>query len=203
MYSRKVDGKTLSFGHEGVLFKNSFIMYDRQTKSLWVHTMGYAVKGSLKGKQLEFLPSVVTTWGAWKASHPKTTVLVGRKARGFMGAFNLTRDMPRYGLSVGQGREVKLYPYSLLKEKRVVNDEFAGKRIVVFFDEKGVSALAYLAGKRTFTVKDGGVIDDRGKTWDPLAGTNGKDTLTRIPATPWLTGRWKGFYPEGEIYRSR
>ena len=129
MYSREVDGKVLDFGHEGVLFRRSFIMYDKQTGSLWVHTLGEAVKGELKGKQLEFLPSTVTSFGRWKKLYPKTTVLTGRKAQGFMGAFNLGRNFARYGLSVGQGRTAKLYPYSLLAEKRVVNDEFGGEKI--------------------------------------------------------------------------
>jgi hypothetical protein len=29
VYSRRLEGRTLTFGHEGVLYKNSFVMYDR------------------------------------------------------------------------------------------------------------------------------------------------------------------------------
>jgi len=201
VYSRKLGGKTLSFGHEGVLFRNSFIMYDRETDSLWIHTMGVAVKGKLKGKQLEFLPSTVTTFGQWKKLHPKTKVLTGRKARGSMGAFNLRRDLPRYGLSVGQGRTAKLYPYELLAEKRVINDEFDGEKIVVVFDAESVTGVVYRRGKRTFAFREGKMVDERGKVWDLLAGTTGSEKLERLPATPWLTAPWRGFYPKGEIHR--
>ncbi len=60
MYGRELDGKTYTFGHEGVLYRQSFVMYDKQTDSLWVHTTGEAIKGALKGKVLTFLPSTVT-----------------------------------------------------------------------------------------------------------------------------------------------
>ena len=201
MYSRKLGGKTLTFGHEGVLFRNSFVMYDREQNSLWIQPMGYAVKGKLKGTQLEFLPSTLTTFGKWKELHPKTTVLTGKKAPGFMGAFNLRRDLPRYGLSVGQGRITKLYPFELLAEKRVINDEFDGEKIVVVYDAESVTGVVYRRGKRTFAFKEGKMVDERGKVWEMLAGTTGSEKLERLPATPWLTARWKGFYPEGEIHR--
>jgi hypothetical protein len=197
-----VGKQTLSFGHEGILFKNSFIMYDRQTKSLWVHTMGEAVKGKLKGKQLEFIPSVVTTFKAWKKRHPKTLVLTGRKASRFMGSYNLAKRLDHYGLSIGQGRKTKLYPFRVLREKRVINDEFDGKKVVIVFDEEGVTGRAFDRGKHRFTVKDGKVLDEKGKEWDPVAMTRGKETLKSIPATAWLKHRWKGFYPEGDVYEA-
>ena len=75
VYSRKVDDQVLSFGHEGTLYERSFIMYDKQTDSLWVHTTGEAVVGEYQGKVLEFLPSTVTTWKRWRGDHPSTLVL--------------------------------------------------------------------------------------------------------------------------------
>ena len=82
MYGRQLEGETLSFGHEGILYENSFVMYDRKTESLWVHVTGRAVWGPLKGKQLEFVPSTVTTWQQWKAAHPRTLVLPGFRRGG-------------------------------------------------------------------------------------------------------------------------
>ena len=103
VYSRIVGDETLSFGHEGVLYRQSFIMYDRETDSHWVHTTGECVKGEMKGKTLTFLPSTVTSWASWKALHPETTVLTGRRARGMMGRFDFGTQPERYGLSIGQG----------------------------------------------------------------------------------------------------
>ena len=52
-------------------------MYDKNTNSLWNTIYGEPVVGPLVGKgiQLERLSVVTTTWGAWKARHPDTTVL--------------------------------------------------------------------------------------------------------------------------------
>ncbi len=66
MYGRKLGEKTLSFGHEGVLYRRSFVMYDRETESLWVHVTGEAIKGELKGNRLDFSPSEVVSWRTWK-----------------------------------------------------------------------------------------------------------------------------------------
>ncbi len=43
MYDRRTNGQTLSFGHAGILYRNSFVMYDRTTESLWVHVTGLAL----------------------------------------------------------------------------------------------------------------------------------------------------------------
>ena len=203
MYSRVLDGRTLTFGHEGILYRNSFIMYDKQTGSLWVHTTGQAIKGRLKGSQLEFIPSLVTTWGRWKKDHPDTTVLPGRRARGFMGTFSLAKNIGRYGLSMGQGKTVKLYLFTTLERQRVINDEFNGKNIVVVFDATSMTAAAFERDERTFQWKDGSMKDSTGAAWDLLGGTSGDATLPPIPATPWLVDRWRVFYPRKPVYRGR
>lgn len=75
----------LSFGHAGILCGNSFVMYDRQTRSLWVHVTGRAESGPLQGKRLTFVPSTVTTWQQWRAAYPHARVLPGRRSGSFMG----------------------------------------------------------------------------------------------------------------------
>ena len=52
-------------------------MYDRKTETLWHQFRGEPVVGPLAGSgiQLEVLPNALTTWGAWLAYHPDTTVL--------------------------------------------------------------------------------------------------------------------------------
>jgi hypothetical protein len=206
VYGRQLDGQTLEFGHEGILYRNSFIMYDRGTKSLWVHTTGQCVKGKLKGKQLEFIPSTVTSWGVWSARHPLTVVLEGRKARGMMGAFSLTKKTAdSYGISVGQGDDVKLYPVPALLTERVVLDRFHGRDIAVFFDAEGLHATAWERGEREFKWNGKSFVDKRGRAWNaslgrPVDATDESEQLIPLPATTWLTRRWKGFYPKSEIF---
>ena len=45
MYARKVDNRTLTFGVSGLLVRNSLVMYDRETGSLWSHLSGKALDG--------------------------------------------------------------------------------------------------------------------------------------------------------------
>lgn len=201
MYDRRVGDRVLTFGHEGLLYRNSFVMYERETRSLWIHTTGEAVKGLLQGTRLTFLPSVVTTWKRWRQAYPNTTVLDGRRASGFMGSFPLKHAPDEYGLSVGQGDRPKLYPYRLLSKRKVVNDSLGGKPIVVFFDSDSFSATSFERGERTFEWRDGIFRDETGIEWNPLTGESPTGSLARVPSTVWLTDRRHAFYPDGDVYR--
>lgn len=202
MYSRSLDDGVLTFGHEGLLYKNSFVMYDKETGSLWIHTTGQAVRGKLKGRRLDFLPSVVMPWSSWKERYPQTTILLGPQARGFMGTFGLQQSPHRYGISVGQGAATKLYPVPGLSTGHLINDEWGGKAIVVILDPETMAARAYERGDLRFQWQKGRLTDDRGGTWDQLSGRSddGPRQLTPLPAIPWLIERWKGFYPEGSVH---
>ncbi|MFN3485018.1 MAG: hypothetical protein ACK44W_06000 [Planctomycetota bacterium] len=156
---------------------------------------------TLKGKQLEFLPSLVTTWNIWRTKHPATTVLTGVRAHGLMGAFLLAGNLKRYGLSVGQGRKVKLYPFETLKEKVVIHDTFDGKKIVIVFDAPSATAAAFQREDLEFFWKEGTLKDKSGASWDFLTGTSMDKTLKPLAATPWLIERWHTFYPQAEVYR--
>lgn len=211
MYGRKVGNRTLSFGHEGVLYRRSFVMYDKETGSLWVHVTGEAIKGKLKGKRLDFVPSEVVTWKTWKLEHPDSKVLLGRKDHGFMGRFGLTERLAHYGLSVGSGRDVRLYPYDRLQASPVLNTVFGEEPLLVVFDRESLRTKAFLAKARGETLTfeahpDAAKMKDleTGSTWDRYAGRclEGKledVTLRRLPATPFLAVRWRGFYPNGEV----
>ncbi len=209
MYGRKLGDTVLAFGHEGVLYRRSFVMYDRGTRSLWVHTTGECVKGAMKGKQLSFIPSAIMSWGAWKKQHPETLVLEGRRAQGFMGTYALTKERAHhFGLSVGQGDSAKLYPVTKLLASPVVQDTFGDAKIVIFFDAEGLHATAWLRGEREFRLEGGKILDAKSRAWDPMLGQpagveSSKEMMTPLPATMWLADRWKGFYPEGEVFEAK
>lgn len=208
----------MTFGHEGILYRRSFVMYDHQTKSLWVHTTGEAAKGELKGQKLKFLASTVVTWGKWRALYPDTTVLLGARARGFMGAFTADREPTKFGLSVGEGRVVKLYPYPELSKTPIVNDSFGGKPMVVAYDEENAVALAFareVDGKTlTFALapRDGmGSLQmkdkETGSIWSAMTGDAVEGPLAgkrveQLPATAWLIERWHGFYPKAPVFEA-
>jgi len=143
VYDRTLDGETLTFGHEGVLYRNSFVMYDHGSESLWVHVTGEAIKGPKKGSQLRFLPSVIVPWGFWRKEHPETTVLLGEMVEGFMGAFSLQNRLSSNGLSVGEGRNVTLFRYELLSQVPVLNTQVGEEPVVVTFAEEIVLGAAF------------------------------------------------------------
>ncbi|MGP4050433.1 DUF3179 domain-containing protein [Streptomyces sp. 2A115] len=65
----------LTFGTTGRLVNSNLLMYDRQTGSEWPQLLGTAISGPLKGKRLDTVPLVWTTWKEWRTAHPDTEVL--------------------------------------------------------------------------------------------------------------------------------
>ncbi|MBI4613937.1 MAG: DUF3179 domain-containing protein [Planctomycetes bacterium] len=218
MYDRRLDGEVLEFGHAGMLYNQSFVLYDKKTESLWVHVTGEARTGPLKGKRLAFYPSVVMTWKEWKTAHPATIVMKGEKRGGFMGTFQGTssRAQQEFGLSVQIQGTAKLYRYRDLASRGVVNDVFREVPIAVVFHPDRNVALAFerkVDGRVVALQADGAnemgypILRDRegGSTWDGLTGArlSGPSKATRLEpltATPILIERWSAFFPDGEVY---
>ena len=75
VHARKVGDRSLTFIVSGKLWRNSMIMQDRETGSLWSHITGECLEGELEGTVLEMLPVVQTTWKEWVTAHPETKVL--------------------------------------------------------------------------------------------------------------------------------
>jgi hypothetical protein len=75
VYARQVGDKVLTFGVSGMLFRDGLVMFDRETDTLWTHVDGRAIKGALKGRVLEIVPSVHATWKEWKTLYPESVVL--------------------------------------------------------------------------------------------------------------------------------
>jgi len=75
VHARTVGDATLTFIVSGKLWRNSLIMMDKETGSLWSHITGRCLEGEYEGTQLKMIPVVQTTWQDWKAQHPATRVL--------------------------------------------------------------------------------------------------------------------------------
>ncbi|MEM7250668.1 MAG: DUF3179 domain-containing (seleno)protein [Pseudomonadota bacterium] len=78
----------------GLLIRSNKVMYVVVTFSVLDTFKGTAVTGPLAGKgvQLKQAGVVTTTWGEWKAAHPKTTVLAEALSLGRDFDFRNTRD---------------------------------------------------------------------------------------------------------------
>ena len=73
---RRVAGAVRTFGVSGFLYRANLVLYDDASESLWSQLAVQAIQGPLTGTRLDIRPSSVTTWRAWKASHPDTDVLL-------------------------------------------------------------------------------------------------------------------------------
>jgi len=220
VHSRRIEHegreRTLRFGHAGVLYKKSFVMYDRETGSKWNHSTGLCMKGPLVGTQLELLPTRVTLWERWKSQYPETRVLLGHRSKGMIGQF--MREAPHaYGIAVGFGPKSRLYRYRALREEPVLNDAFEGRTDVIVFDPTASIAFAFDRRvddrKLHFEVtdaEDGQALrmQDRetGSVWDRMRGgclsgpLKGR-SLRQVISVPWLVERWRQIYGEaGSLY---
>ncbi|UCH83605.1 MAG: DUF3179 domain-containing protein, partial [Candidatus Latescibacterota bacterium] len=79
MYSREIDGNVLTLSASGWTYRNTFVLYDYETESIWYHLEGFngltCISGPYADRKLPELTSVKTRWTAWKASHPDTKYL--------------------------------------------------------------------------------------------------------------------------------
>ena len=76
-YESVVDGKHITIGTSGFLYRSNKLMFDEETKSLWNTFEGTPVVGPLVGSgvRLTHRSVVTTTWEEWRRKHPGTTVL--------------------------------------------------------------------------------------------------------------------------------
>jgi hypothetical protein len=174
VYARDVDARTLTFGTLILRWNRNFVMYDKETGSLWSQNLGEAMQGPLRGKRLEPIPSVLTTWKIWSREHPDGTVVVlkptfKRNAKEFYQA------PEQFVLGIAQDGKAKAWGLARLAKDQVVNDTFAGRPVVVLCDPISLTARLYVpeADGRPLTFEaKGGLIRDRetGSTWDPVTG---------------------------------
>ena len=79
MYSREVEGGILTFASVGILYEDTFVLFDEATESLWYHLEGdvamTGISGDYAGSRTGEMPSVYTTWNVWRELHPDTGFL--------------------------------------------------------------------------------------------------------------------------------
>jgi hypothetical protein len=81
-----------------MLWNRSLVMIDSETKSLWSHILGQAMRGPLKGTALKPLPADMVTWEGWLQEYPETTVLnLSRTNRSYVKDFYQRPDAFVFG----------------------------------------------------------------------------------------------------------
>lgn len=162
VYRRQLGSTTLSFGVSGSLYRNSLVLYDRETKTLWSHLLGVGLRGPLEGTRLTTIPSVVTTWSAWRRAHPRTRALDAGRAPydAYEGYYRSSQRgiqrVRRLDTRLGQKELVlavlspsaKAYAFRDLERLGRIQDTLAGRRIEIVYDAQAESAAAFAAGGR-------------------------------------------------------
>jgi hypothetical protein len=166
---RRVNGERAVFGVSGLLYRNALVMYDRQTRSLWSQIAAAAIQGVQTGDTLTLVPSTLTTWGEFRATHPDGEVLLpppesntvtGRdqtrnydenpyaayentRRIGLGGEFDDDRLHPKtMVVGVSAGGVARAYPLQTVQDAGVVNDTVGDLPVVVAATEAG-TLVAY------------------------------------------------------------
>jgi hypothetical protein len=203
-YARDVEGRTLTFAPSGQLWRDSMVLYDVQTRTLWSQLAGEAKIGPLEGKRLRPIPSIVTDWESWRRLYPQSTVLVlPVKHREFHRDFY--QHAEKYVLGISDGRLAKAWGLDVLRQCPVRNDQWDGRPVLVVFDAARATAALYERQLSTevLTFRSAGdkVVDEQGgSTWDPVTGEAGSGPLRgrrlrRLPAVLATRRAWDAFHP--------
>jgi len=224
VYARTKDTRTYTFIVSGKLWRNSMIMQDVETGSLWSHITGEGLHGPAKGQQLESVPSVQTHWADWFRQHPDTKLLKKEreitsshyesyfkdpeKTGLFRGRW-LVEKMPGKTLVHGITRGPHAFAVADANLKGLVTATLGEARAVLWRGtDGGVRAwLAELDGKPVALIPQSfETLKDRatGSTWNlergkcvagPLAGR----ALASIPVTTAYWFAWSAFYPNTAV----
>ena len=174
-------------------------MYDHQTRSLWSHITGEAVRGPLKGKRLTPLAAMPQiSWETWRQNYPKTRVLSVPLRGGTVE--NMPRDMyadyhasPRAGVSGMKYTDNRLpnkslvigvqvqaedkrthyraYPLSDFAETAVINDSLGGVPLLIFHDRTSFATAVFKQDGLTFQHEEGHfATDETGTRWNLVTG---------------------------------
>lgn len=245
-FDRRVDGDVLRFGVSGLLRNSDLVMWDDATESLWQQITGEAIVGELAGESLEIIPAAIVRWADFQETHLEGLALSSDQGFGFVYGTNpyefySSRQRPysffegeiddRYpalervvGVTLESGE--KAYPFSIIAEIGVVNDQIGSQPVVVFWgaadtaDALDAGDISEAAAVGTGIAYDP-VIDGRrltferagedtfsdvetGSTWTILGRATGGPLegaqLEPLPHRNDFWFAWQAFVPEADVY---
>lgn len=257
VYDRRLNFKGeqyfLEFEVSGMLRKSDMVMADRQTESWWQQLMGRAIVGELAGAQLTIVPSIVISVEDFFTRYPDGKILSkntgiknaessyginyyknydrpdGKPYDRFFDPDQIDKRLPAMErvIDIRSDETFKIYPFSIIAEKGVLNDEFNSKHVVLFhqpgtisvLDEKDISKSNDIGSVTAFS----SIIDGRVLTFRKVAKifmdneTNSTWDITGRCIEGALAGRqllierhgihfafaWLAFHPDTEIYKYR
>jgi len=161
-FDRRVDGTVLDFGTTGNLRNSDLVMYDRQTESWWQQFGGEGIVGHYTGTKLDRLPARIVSWKEFRETFPESEVL--SRDTGYSRAYGSNpyvgyddattppffpvtgndddRLEPKERVVFAEiGAKAIAVPFSALVEKKRLEREIDGKKVVVTWRPGVASAL--------------------------------------------------------------
>ena len=222
VYARTIQGNTLNFGVSG-LDRGTLVLYDAESQSRWSQLFGEAVSGAKKGQRLEKLPSTMTTWRAWRALHPETTVYIktstpyGARFTGDALAGLADAEpgpVQNTDLVLGVEGHVAARAYlvrRLARAGRLAHDDLEEAPIVVLLAEDLATGRVYDRRVNEQVLTFEALGDDRlrdtqtGTTWDAISGQalSGRlegERLRELVSTYSLWFAWHKYRPDTAVH---
>ncbi len=237
-------GLDVTFGVSGLLYNSNLLMFDSETSTLWSQILGEGNIGTLTGTALLRYPAQIVSFEQAREAFPGSSVLsqntgyrrsygqnpyvgydaVGSPAFLFQGVTDGRLTPKERVVSVVQGEETAAYPFSVLEQVHVINDQLNGTPLAVFWQEGTASALdsaAIAQGKDigavgvfdrrlgdrelTFAWQEGAFVDlETNSAWNLLgeavSGELAGERLTPIVHDNTLWFAWAAFKPETRVY---
>jgi len=190
-FERSVDGRRLEFGVSGLIYRAQFLLYDRETESLWAQYEGRAIAGPLAGRQLARIQVRQEPMGVWRQRHPETTVLM-RPDR--MHIDYRYSPFQAYWIS-------EVVPVEVTAR----DDRYHPKEVALGVERNGHTRV-YLGS--ILTAEGGRIVDDfEGAKirveYDSASGTFLWEAPPEIRVTDAYWFAWKSFHPDTEIWQGR
>ncbi len=156
----------LEFEVSGMLRNSDMIMFDRKTESWWQQLMGVAIVGELTGAELKILPSLIISVEEFFNRYPEGQILSKKTENNRYSSYGKNPyenydkiDSDPYGsffdlkkldkrlppkervIDIFNDGEYKIYPFSIVAKKGVINDKFKTSNVVLFHQSGTVSVL--------------------------------------------------------------
>ncbi|MFQ5838530.1 MAG: DUF3179 domain-containing protein [Thermoplasmata archaeon] len=233
VFSRLVNGKELTFGVSGRLYKSNLVMVDNETRSLWSQMTGEAILGPMHGKRLQWVASSTLPWADWKARYPDSLILLpplpqctggrtGMDCRDYEvdpyeGYWLSTIVYSDFGaeytdtilhpktavLGLDVGGVAMAYPLFLLEQSPVVHGVLNRQQVLVTYFNG--SAQAFDPGGRQFNAfEEFWMMDDTGGLWNGFTGESPSgEALRRLEGIRAMWFAWAEFHPGSGVYSLR
>lgn len=213
-YRSEAGGRAFTFGTSGLLYRSNKLMFDEETMTLWNSSTGRPVIGELAGAGLELRaePVVTTTWGEWRATHPRTTVMgrdtghrrdyaEGAAYRDYFATDDLMFEVPRRDVRLQNKAEVLglllepagspgTSPMALaisakfLARNPIHHVAFAGRSLVVVTSPRGANRVYATDGRRFARAgSEGELKDESGNRWSVTEESLRQASLTAAPSS--------------------